>query len=594
MSRSGGTVDATTLPGLLRARVAATPASAAYVAEGPDRRGHTVSWNEFGARVSALAASLHAADLQPGDRVGILAPTSVDWEVAQHASLACGAVVAGLDPNYPDAQLAEIVRDVSPAVLFAADSAALARVGSSAARKFNVTFGDGDASASGAVRALGALVRSGAALSHPLAAAEAGAIITFSSGTTGRPKPIVYSHAQVREAIRAVVGAFPDVDSGTRLLCWLPLANLFQRMINFCAIATGAVSHVVGDPRDVMSHMRTARPHLFIGVPRFFERVHAAIMGRIETAPLPVRASLRWALRRGAAPGGVGWRLADRLVLARLRAAFGGEIRYLVSGSAPMPRWMLDWFDAIGLPVYEAYGVSEDVVPVAMNRPGARRLGSVGRPLSSNEVRLAVDGEIRVRGPGVFTGYLGAGPDAPRPDADGFWATGDLGALDAEGYLTVSGRKADNFKTSTGRWIVPTRIEQRLGRVPYVLNALAVGAGRKAVAALLCVDGVALASRARRAAAGAGPDVRGAEEAETESVRADVLAACDGLSAHERPAAVVVTTDAFTIAGGELTTNLKVRRGAVESKYAAALERVYADLARGGGSSASKIPVRRA
>ena len=259
-------------------------------------------------------------------------------------------------------------------------------------------------------------------------------------------------------AVRAILDAFPEIDEGAQLLCWLPLANLFQRIINFCAIERGATSYVVEDPREVVQHLATANPHVFIGVPRFFEKLHAGIEERLAASPAVVRRLARWGLAAGTrraerlrAGLGVGfgdrmrWRIADALVVRRLRAVFGHNIRFLISGSAPMPVWLLEWFEGLGLPVLEAYGVSEDIVPVAMNRPAARKLGTVGRPMLGNEVALGPDSEIRVRGPGVFRGYLGT--ESPAPAADGFWATGDLGEFTSDGFLRLTGRKSDAFKT---------------------------------------------------------------------------------------------------------------------------------------------------
>ena len=609
MREPAGRIDAPTLPELLRARAAATPAAPAFAIEAAPGTRRTVDWAEFAARVSALGAALQREGLRPGDRVGILAPSSFDWETAQAASLACGAVVAGLDPNYPDEQLDALVREIGLAVLFVDDAKVLARLKHvSAMPRLDVVFRSAPNEPPRGVLTLASLVGSPAEMVRSTVRAGDGAILTFSSGTTGKPKPIVYTHAQVREAIRAITGAFPDVDTNSRLLCWLPLANLFQRMINFCAVATGTVSYVIGDPREVMMHLPVARPHLLIGVPRFFERVHAGIMERVNAAPSLLRMSMHWAIHRGAVNaaargragtqglvGRAAWAVADFLWLRRLRAVFGGDIRHLVSGSAPMPRWLLEWFDAIGLPVYEAYGVSEDVVPVAMNRPDAHRLGTVGAPLPPNEVRLSDEGEILVRGPGVFNGYLGAADDSSRPDAAGFWSTGDLGVLDADGFLQVIGRKSDNFKTSTGRWVSPTRVEDCLGRLAYVLHAVVFGARRKVVAALLSVDEAALAMHVKR-----NPPKRGAEteldDIESAVLRADIVRMCEGLAAHERPAAVLVSADPFTISGGELTTNLKVRRRAVESRFGTPIDRLFAELehrASGGGKADVGIMVLR-
>jgi long-chain acyl-CoA synthetase len=381
----------------------------------------------------------------------------------------------------------------------------------------------------------------------------------FSSGTTGSPKPIVYRHMQVLVAAAALIDAYPEFRAGCRLLCWLPLANLFQRMLNFCAIATGATTYMIGDPRTVMAHVAQASPHLIIGVPRFYEKIHSGIEARIAALPKPASALSRWALRTAIRGRRTGLRhaLADRLVLRRLRAIFGTNIRYFISGSAPMPRWLLDWFEAIGLPVFEAYGMSENIVPISMNRPGAYRAGTVGKPLPPNEVRIASGGEIEVRGPGVFQGYgidAERSPDEKEAEIGRFWQSDDLGALDEAGFLRITGRKTELFKTSTGRWVSPAEIEARLRRIPQIDHAVALGAGRKAVIALLCVQ----------------PSAR------TASIQKDVAAVMQDIAVYQRPAGVLITRQSLTIDGGELTTNLKLRRNVVETKYEAALGRLFA------------------
>ncbi|MGH7340715.1 MAG: AMP-dependent synthetase/ligase [Candidatus Rokuibacteriota bacterium] len=585
--REATPVDAPTIPDLLRARAAQTPDGLAFVVEdsaGPERR---LTWGQFAASVERLAASLRELRLAPGERVGILAPTSVEWELAQLASLACGAVVAGIDPNYLDAELNEVVGQLGLSGLFVGEPAMLARLASQhrKALRITVSFGSREPELAPTLK-LDELLDDAPvpAVSRGLAAPGDDAVLTLSSGTTGKPKPIVYTHAQVLMAVRAIVGAFPDVGAGSRLLCWLPLANLFQRMIDFCAIAGGATSYVIAEPREVMTHLSAARPQLFIGVPRFFERVHAGLSTRMESAPWPIPALVRWAIDQGRQraradeagekPGALGrarfW-LAEQLALRRLRSIFGGEIRYLVSGSAPMPGWLLEWFDALGLPVYEAYGVSENVVPVAMNRPGARRSGTVGKPMPGNEVKLGADGEVMVRGPGVFRGYLDAG--SPLPGADGFWATGDLGELTPEGYLRLTGRKSDAFKTSGGRWIVPANVEAMLRRLPYVEHAVLLGGPDGAPVAILNVDRDRFRRHAPGSTGGAShsPELGGEDRARMARDAAECLASLPG---YTQPVGLLVVTEPFSIAGGELTTNLKLRRTLIAEKFRTQVERL--------------------
>lgn len=581
---------ASTVPELLARRVAETPnAVALYVKDSASGAWRAITWSEHYAAVSRLAGGLRECGLGGGDHAGILAPNSDRWEVAQMAALQCGAVVVGLDPTYPDDQLNELIGRIGLSALFVHDEAMLARLDPTKLGELKLLcclYGH-SSSALPALKHFDALTSRDAV--DPDGSGpepDDGAIMVFSSGTTGKPKPIVYSHAQVMTAASAILEAFPDLGSETRMLCWLPLANLFQRMINFCGIARGTSSYILGDPRQVMNCIGEANPHLLIGVPRFFERVHSAMRQRLDEATGAAGAIGEWAIgvalrrtraqRDGTALGVLDrafYPIADRLVLSRLRGVFGSNIRYLVSGSAPLSAWLLEFFDAIGLPIYEAYGVSENIVPVAMNRPGTHKPGTVGRPLAINEVKLADDAEIRVRGRGVFAGYWNTA-DAPKPDDEGFWGTGDLGEVDADGYLRITGRKSDLFKTSTGRWVSPIEVEQQLQRIPYVEYTVVFGAGRKAVVALMGIQSDRLPKESASRYA---------------SLWADVTAATQELPEYRRPAAVLVSTEALSIGAGDLTTNLKLRRKAIEARYSARLDQLYMALER--GSKAGSLPV---
>jgi len=572
-----------TVPELLIRRAALSPTGIAYrVPNAADATSLEVRWSDHERAVNGLAIALRIRGIGSGHRVGIVAATSVVWETAQMAVLRLGGVVVGLDPNYPDAQLRSLVASTALEAVFVQDAAMAARLFETAQGRPSlvVSMTSGTDSSQHDIVLMDALLQEttdARDLDLPGPAPEDDAIMVFSSGTTGHPKPIVYTHAQVILAVESLVDAFPDLGENGRLLCWLPLANLFQRMINFCAIARGAGSTMVNDPRTVMDHMDAASPDLFVGVPRFFERVHAGIRERLTSGPQPIARLGKWAIgagQRRAAARRANTRLglrhllaaavADQLVLKRLRRVFGRNPRYLLSGSAPMPGWLLEFFEGIGLPVFEAYGVSENIVPVAMNRVGSRKLGTVGKPLPGNEVVISAEGEIRVRGPGVFRGYWRANAGDPSPDGQGFWSTGDLGAFDEDGYLRIQGRKADTFKSSTGRWVVPSDIEERLRRIPYVEHAVAFGEGRKVVVALLAIS-AAVASTTSR-------------DARLRRIESDIADAVSDLAPHQKPAGALIVRDAFTIGGGELTTNLKLRRKAVGEKFGAAIERLYAEL----------------
>lgn len=588
-------VRAETLPALLDARVRATPDAAAYAERGADSGWRQTSWTEHYRQVRALARALAHQGLARGDRVLILAPTCLAWERVQMAVLGCGAVAVGVDPRTAETHIGQIARRVAPAALVVGEAGLLDRLPAEtvAAARFRLTLTHGDHRAD--VCSLNALLGEAAEDGHdPWGCAQPDdpALIVFTSGTTGDPKGIAYSHRQVCLACTALLATFPQIEAGDRFACWLPLANLFQRMVNFFALQRGVTTFFVEDPRQLMALLPSIRPHLLIGVPRFYEKLYAGMTARIDAAGA-LRPLLRLALRVGEAqaaaarmgrrPGpaiGLAHALFDRLILARFRQALGGELKFLVSGSAPMPVWLLERLHGLGLTVLEAYGTSENILPIAANRLDAYRFGTVGRPLPGNEVRINAQGELEVRGPGVFGGYLDD-PDRGMFTTDGFLRTGDYAEWTEDGYLRLKGRRSEIFKTSTGRRIAPFAIEQRLLALPWVEHALVTGAGRKFVLALLAVNPAALADWARE---------RGLPERIDEPVAAElaralwqaVETAVAPLSAHERPAGCALVTRPFAIDSGELTPNLKLRRAQVEARYGPCLERLYADLEAGG------------
>jgi long-chain acyl-CoA synthetase len=235
-----------------------------------------------------------------------------------------------------------------------------------------------------------------------------------------------------------------------------------------------------------------------------------------------------------------------------------------------MPLWLLERFHAVGFLVLEAYGMSESIVPVAANRPGRYRFGTVGQPMDGAEVKLAPDGELLLRGPGVFAGYLGEDGSAGGLDADGFLASGDYASIDGDGFVTLHGRKSEVFKTSTGRRVAPAVIESHLRQIAYVEHAVVFGASRPFLAAVLAVSEASLRNRLRGGAADA--------RATAEAVRADIAEATRDLPGYLRPAGVVLTTRPFSIADGLVTPNLKVRRRQVEAAFGAHLEDLFARL----------------
>ena len=578
-----------TIPQLLRSRAELSAGDPALWTFAPSAGWQLSTWGEYAASVAAAARGLCAHGLQRGDRIGILAPSSAYWDVAQIAALAAGATVVGLDPHDTGERLGSIVAASNLKAVFVQNDRLLELLPADARGRLRLVASFAR-SQSADVIAFDDLLRDGSGESPQsgswdVSRAEDPALIVFTSGTTGEPKAIAYTHRQTCGAVASILRAFPDIEPGSRLACWLPLANLFQRMINLCAIGRGAQTFYVEDPKSVMQHVPRIAPHLFIGVPRFYEKLYAGIRDAIDARPGWRRRLADWAIAagdrsarasRGGPPPSAGGRIAaavaERLVLRPLRhRIMGGNLRYFISGSAPMPIWLLERFHALGLPILEAYGLSESIVPVAANRPDSFRFGAVGLPLASSEVRLADDGELLLRGPGVFRAYLG--DTARRVDSEGWLASGDYASIDGDGFVTLLGRKSELFKTSTGRRVAPANIEGQLRRIPYVEHAVVFGANRPVVVALLVVSAKALETRLD------GHTFARATGDSAEAVREDIAAAVTALASWQRPAGVVLTTRPLSIEDGFLTPNLKLRRSRIEEAFGSHLEALYGLLA---------------
>jgi len=560
-----------TVPGRLARRVADSPTAVAFQYEAAPGQWVLVTWADFAQRVECLRRGLAAAGLRKGDRLALVAPVSLEWEVLHHAALAMGVVVVGLDAHDLPARIAGMVEladitafaTTSPQVLakLSPERWARCRLALQLERSGQLS----DAWPSGAKPKLWSeLVDLGSQSDAPVAEAPASkdtATIIFTSGTTGDPKGIAYQHSQLCLAIDAIADAFPFVGPGSRLLCWLPLSNLFQRIVNLAAVRVGAATYLLGDPRRVMDVVAVVSPDIFVGVPRFYEKLQEGIRNKLRQRSRTQQwlVACAWAIGRrysrkqlrGERPSvGLRWAhtLADRVVLRQVRAVMGTRLRCMVAGSAPTPRALLEDFHALGWTVLEAYGMSENVVPMAMNTLQDFRFGSVGKPVAGNDIAVDEAGSISVRGPGLFHGYLGD----PRPlllDDQGRYRTGDVGQLDVAGHLSLTGRTSELIKTSTGRRIAPLAIEAKLRAVEGIDQVILVGDAQKYLTALCSCSS----------------DRPGSVEiADIENkLHAEV-----GRLAHwERPLGIVLIERPLKIELGELTPNLKPRRQAVKQQF---------------------------
>ena len=571
-----------TVPGLLCVRNTLSPDEAALWQLSSDDKWIKSTWGDYCKSVASLANGFRKLGLAHGDRIGIMAGSCKEWDYAQLGILAAGGVAIGLDPYGLDENTREIARRCNLAGVVLSNSALIAKLGDEARQhlRFVVCIEPDTDLGVVALSSLMSEAVQGEAWNQ--AQPDAAATIIFTSGTTGAPKGIEYSHRQMCLATAAILSAFPDIQDGSRLACWLPLSNLLQRMINLCAIGRGAQTFYVADPRTIMRSVSDIAPHVFIGVPRFFEKLHSGIHEAIERRPAWQQKFARWALRIGerharAERAGLPldlllklqWALAERVVLKKLRSILGTNLRFMISGSAPMPLWLLEWFHATGLPVLEAYGLSENIIPVSLNRPRQFRFGTVGHPLPGCDVRLAEDGELLVRGPGVFSGYFGENTTEARIDKDGFLSSGDFASIDADGFISLIGRKSEIFKTSTGRRVAPASIENCLRQVQQVEFAAVFGAGRSLPTALVVVSESAWQENHQYLCL---------------RLRTEAAHALSPLPAYMRPAGLAITTRTFTIAGGELTTNLKMRRRNIETNFSTVLSDLELHIDKAAGA----------
>jgi long-chain acyl-CoA synthetase len=417
------------------------------------------------------------------------------------------------------------------------------------------------------------------------------ATIVYTSGTTGEPKGVMLSHrnivTNVREGLQRV-----EVKRDELGLEFLPLCHMIERIAGYMYMAFGA-SRAYCSVYQVGTLMREIRPAVFASVPRVLEKVHAAVMAKAEAAPPLRRALFHWGIATGSEfatrrlesrPVGVSLalkhRLADRLVLAKVREAFGGRLKASFCGGAAVPLYVHNFFQALAVPVQEAWGLTETSPIITLNGqgPGELRVGSVGRPLPSYEMRVADDGELLAKGPSVFMGYWNK-PERTAEvfDEEGFFHTGDIGRIDEDGFVFITDRKKDLIVTAGGKNIAPQPVEAELKQSRVIDNAVLIGDGRPFIVALLSPDPEAVAAWAEEhgMAGGELALVVAHPELAAEFQKA-VDAANDKLARFEQIKEFRVLPEPLTVEGGALTPTLKVKRRVVAEAYADLIDDMYA------------------
>jgi long-chain acyl-CoA synthetase len=563
----------------------------------------SISSAEMLRHVAGLATAFEQMGVFPGDRVALFSPNRPEWHVADLAILGLGGVTVPIyfnDSterllyilNHSEAKAAIAVghtqverllgcRDRAPkleTLIVAAYAKPLPRE----IRRYD------DLIARSVSQDLTAYTRRATQVKPDDLAS-----IIYTSGTTGEPKGVMLTHSNFSsnalDSLRVVDLRRTDV-----ALSFLPLAHVYERIMGYIALFRGMTIAYCERMEEVPHALLEVRPTVAAAVPRFFEKTYAGIMEVRQQLGGQRRKILDWGL--DVAREAIGWRaygrplpfkrqlvwyMANLLVFRKIRRRMGGRIRLFNSGGAPLGRELAEFFWSIGVPVLEGYGLTETSPVISASSPSAFRPGAVGRPIPNVEVRIADDGEIQVRGPCVMKGYY----KAPEQTAevlspDGWFSTGDIGHLDADGFLVITDRKKDLLKTAGGKFVAPQPIENLLKTSPYILNACILGDRRKFVGALIVPNFEALRARARQEAVVLGtPGEIAAHPWAQRLVGDEIARLTEPLAQYERPKRYLLLDHDFTFENGELTYTLKLRRRLVEQRYQVEIEKLYADTA---------------
>ena len=583
---------------VLSHRVAASPSKEAFrYVEGD--RWVSLSWSQTKDKVFQLAAGLLALGIEPQDRVAIASSTRMEWVLADLAIMCAAGATTTIYPSTQHDDVGYVLADSQSRVVIAEDDLQVEKVVDhldELPELLQIVQMDGKVDHPKVIgwADLGKLGRERLD-AHPTAVDDVIAAIgpedlatlIYTSGTTGRPKGV----RLVQDCwtyLGASVDAFDIISADDLQYLWLPLSHVFGKALIAIQLYIGFTTAVDGRIDKIVENLAEVKPTFMCGAPRIFEKVRAKV---ITTASHGVRAKIfDWAFGvgrkvspvrlAGEEPSGLlalQYRLADRLVFSKIKARMGGKIRFFVSGSAPLNSEVQEWFYAAGLLVLEGYGLTETSAVSCVNNPRATRFGTVGPPIPGTQVRIADDGEILVKGPGVMRGYHNAAEATAEALKDGWFATGDIGELGEKGYLRITDRKKDLIKTSGGKYIAPQKVEGVLKAVcPYISQVIVHADGRKYATALITLDPEAIEGWAKEEGLSYSSIAELARSQEVHDLIDGFIA--QGNQELERWETIkkfeILATE-LSVDEGEVTPSLKVRRKAVEKKYADVLNSMY-------------------
>ncbi len=565
-----------------------------------DGRWTAVSSDEMLARAKSIAAGLQAIGVQPGDRLAILSESRVEWTLTDAGSIFAGAIDVPIYPTLMPAQVRYILNDSGASVLFLANREKYEELKDALGecpQVKHIVFFDAEGVTDAEGLTLAQLEAKGRELqqrapdhnAQSLAKPEDLATIIYTSGTTGEPKGVMLTHSNLVSNLIDSSGhlSFGEHDIA---LSVLPLSHVFERQAMYMYLHQGMAVYFAESLQTIGPNLREVRPTVLVGVPRIFEKIYARIRERAAESGKVAAALLAWSvsvardyakyvLAHEPVPVFLKFKhwVAAKLVFSKWQWAFGGRMRLLVSGGAALPEDLSYIYTGAGIPIVQGYGLTETSPVITTSKIEDNRPGTVGKAIPNVEIRIAEDGEIEVRGPNIMQGYYNKPEETSAVfTSDGWFKTGDIGALDKNGYLCITDRKKELFKTSGGKYISPQPIEQAIKGSRFVNQVVLIGAERKFPAALIVPVWEQLESYCKLK----GIEVTSHSELCRHPRIIDLLqrqvdALTPNLAKYEKIKKVALLENEFTIEGGELTPTLKVKRRVIDQKYRDEIEKLY-------------------
>jgi long-chain acyl-CoA synthetase len=556
----------------------------------------TVKWIPISSRelyrdVIGTARSLAKWGIAKGDRVAMLSENRPEWAVADFATMLLGAVDVPIYPTLTEEQTAALLKDSGARVIFVSTVEHLKKVlaiKSQTALERVVVMDYVGIPEGIPMHRMMMNPDTGRDPEMDARAKSIGpddlATIIYTSGTTGEPKGAMLTHGNLVSNLAYSLEVF-QLGPGQVGISFLPLSHVTARHVDYSFFQYGVSVAYCPSFALLPEYLTEVRPTIFVGVPRVYEKVRDKVQN--EAAKGLKRTVYDWALRAGRAhrdetlagkrPSSLSWKLADSLLYSKIRAGLGGRVEIFISGGAPLGRDLAEWFADVGIRIHEGYGLTETSPVIALNTPQGHRIGTVGRPLKNVECRIASDGEILVRGPSIFKGYWNKPEETRNAFEDGWFKTGDVGSLEGDGFLTITDRKKDLQKTAGGKFISPQPIELALKASPLVAYAALFADRRKFAAAVIAPEFTALEEWAHARGISFTSRWQLVSDPQVQALYEGIVAKVnENLAQFESIKKFLLVPDEFTVADGQLTASMKMRRRAVEERYREQIEALFA------------------